>query len=102
VPLTLRLHTGAVKATNSGWFAAALPSSEPRMNHVPHPYPCDHGYPKVERAHVVPRCWLRQFAEDELIGMRLVGEAESKLILIDDAAIRKRFYRRTRPDGTSI
>ena len=60
-------------------------------------------YPKVERAHVVPRCYLKQFAEYDMIGMRLVGETTTrKVISIDDAAVRKQFYRRTRPDGTPI
>jgi hypothetical protein len=38
-----------------------------------------------------------------MIGMRLVGETTTrKVISIDDAAVRKQFYRRTRPDGTPI
>jgi uncharacterized protein DUF4238 len=67
------------------------------------PYPWTMAYPKVERAHVVPRCYLKQFAEYDMIGMRLVGETTTrKVISIDDAAVRKQFYRRTRPDGTPI
>jgi hypothetical protein len=68
----------------------------------PPPYSWTMVYPRVERAHVVPRCYLKQFAEDEMIGMRLVGDPTSKVISIDDAAVRKQFYRRTRPDGTPI
>jgi Protein of unknown function (DUF4238) len=61
-------------------------------------------YPSVERAHVVPRTFLRNFADaDEMIGMRLaVDPAAERVISINDAAVRKRFYRRTRPDGTPI
>ncbi len=61
-------------------------------------------YPRVERAHVVPRAYLRNFADDEqMIGMRLVGEpGTEKVVSTRDAAVRKRFYRRTRPDGTPI
>ena len=61
-------------------------------------------YPTVERAHIVPRTYLRNFANaEEMIGMRLSGgDGEERVISIDDAAVRKRFYRRTRPDGTPI
>jgi len=61
-------------------------------------------YQRVERAHVVPRTYLRNFADHEqMIGMRLVGEpGTEKVISIKDAAVRKRFYRRTRPDGAPI
>jgi hypothetical protein len=61
-------------------------------------------YQPVERAHVVPRTYLRNFADDEqMIGMRLVDQPEAETrISIEDAAVRKRFYRRTRPDGTPI
>jgi hypothetical protein len=38
-----------------------------------------------------------------MIGMRLVGDPDTeKVISTRDAAVRKRFYRRTRPDGTPI
>lgn len=59
---------------------------------------------KVERAHIVPRTYLRNFADDDrMIGMRLVGEpGPGEPISIEDAAVRKRFYRRTRPDGTQV
>ena len=59
-------------------------------------------YPTVNRSHIVPRMYLRNFADGELIAMRLVGEASSKVISVGDAAVRKAFYRRTRPDGTPI
>jgi hypothetical protein len=61
-------------------------------------------YPRVEHSHIVPQTYLRNFADqDDMIGMRLVdGADEEEVISIRDAAVRKRFYRRTRPDGTSI
>jgi hypothetical protein len=59
-------------------------------------------YPVVERAHVVPRCYLKQWARDERIGVRFVGTSTSKTIGLDSAAVRKRFYRRTRSDGSPI
>ncbi len=61
-------------------------------------------YPKVEHAHVVPRTYLRNFADaNRMIGMRLVDDpAREAVVSIRDAAVRKRFYRRTRPDGTPI
>jgi hypothetical protein len=59
-------------------------------------------YPTVERAHVVPRSYLKQWAKDDRIGARLLGSSVSKTIGLDDAAIRKRFYRRRRPDGAEI
>lgn len=48
--------------------------------------------------------YLRNFADaDEMIGMRLVDDpAKETIVSIRDAAVRKRFYRRTRPDGTPI
>lgn len=59
-------------------------------------------YPKVNRAHVVPRFLLKRFAVDELITVHSLGDGEERTVSIDDAAIRKRFYRRARPDGSTI
>lgn len=59
-------------------------------------------YPRVNRSHIVPKAYLRNFAVDEQIGLRLVGAAASTTVSIDDAGVRRRFYRRTRPDGTEI
>jgi hypothetical protein len=54
----------------------------------------------VKRTHVVPRGYLRQFARDEIIGMRLVGEALARDVPVAKAGVLKNFYVRHRPDGT--
>ncbi len=59
-------------------------------------------YPRVNRSHIVPRAYLAAFAVDGMVGMRLVGEAESRLVSVRDAAVRTSYYRRTRPDGEEI
>jgi len=60
-------------------------------------------YPEVKRSqHVVPRGYLVNFAEEEMLVMHLVGAPKTELVSIDDAAVRRRFYWRTRRDGTPI
>ncbi|MGN6586243.1 MAG: DUF4238 domain-containing protein [Solirubrobacterales bacterium] len=57
-------------------------------------------YTEVKNAHIVPRCYLRNFAVDDAVILHIDGKELKKPISIDAAAIRKRFYRRFRPDGT--
>jgi hypothetical protein len=60
-------------------------------------------YPEVKNAHIVPRCYLRRFADGGSIALRVVGDAETpKTTSIDKAGTRRTFYRRHRPDGTPI
>lgn len=59
-------------------------------------------YTEVKDAHIVPRCYLRNFAIDGAISLNVDGKFLKKPISIDSAAIRKRFYRRFRPDETPI
>jgi hypothetical protein len=59
-------------------------------------------YPVVNKAHIVPRCYLRRFAINDRIAIHLTHSEERRTVSIDDAAVRRRFYRRTRPDGTPI
>jgi Protein of unknown function (DUF4238) len=59
-------------------------------------------YPVVNKAHIVPRCYLRRFSVDDQIAVRLTDSGNKRIVSIDDAAVRRRFYRRTRPDGTAI
>lgn len=59
-------------------------------------------YPEVKRAHIVPRSYLLNFAVDEAVTLYVDGKAVPHPTSIDDAAVRKTFYRRYRPDGTPI
>jgi hypothetical protein len=60
-------------------------------------------YPEVKKAHIVPKCYLRNFADGEKIAVRIVGDAATpKITSIDKAGRRGAYYRRTRPDGTEI
>jgi hypothetical protein len=59
-------------------------------------------YPEVKKAHIVPRCYLANFAVDGALRLNVDGKLIEHPVSIDDAAIRRTFYRRTRPDGTPI
>ncbi|MGB7685005.1 MAG: DUF4238 domain-containing protein [Solirubrobacterales bacterium] len=59
-------------------------------------------YPPVKNAHIVPRGYLKQFAEDGQVAAHLVREEREQIVSIDKAAVRRYFYRRQRPDGTEI
>jgi hypothetical protein len=59
-------------------------------------------YPKVDHSHIVPEHYLENFAIGGMIAMRLVGWPTSKSVSTRDAAVRKAFYSRTRPDGSRI
>jgi hypothetical protein len=39
---------------------------------------------------------------DDQISIHLLPDGEERTVAIDDAAVRRFFYRRTRPDGTKI
>lgn len=59
-------------------------------------------YTEVKKAHIVPRCYLRNFAVNDAIMLNVDGKELPKPSSIDSAAVRKKFYRRFRPDGTPI
>lgn len=59
-------------------------------------------YVEVKRAHIVPRCYLSNFAVDGSVILHVDGQSVPHPVSIDDAAVRKTFYRRHRPDGTPI
>ena len=59
-------------------------------------------YREVKKAHIVPRCYLQNFAVDETITLNVDGKELPRPVSINSAAVRKRFYRRFRPDGTPI
>ncbi len=59
-------------------------------------------YPNVKNAHIVPRTYLANWAEDDRIATRLKGDPEVRIRRISKVGTRRRFYRRHRPDGTPI
>jgi hypothetical protein len=59
-------------------------------------------YPVVNKGHILPRVWQRNFAIDGQTQVRVVDPPGSHLVTIDDSGTRRRPYRRTRPDGTPI
>lgn len=59
-------------------------------------------YPKVNRAHVVPRMYLRNFSDGEAVAVHVIEQPGSRVMSIGSVGTRKRFYRRHRPDGTPI
>src|SRR5688572_11188844 len=60
-------------------------------------------YPEVKKAHVIPRCYPRNFADGEQIAVRIAGNAATpKITSIDKAGTRRFYYRRTRPTGETI
>lgn len=60
-------------------------------------------FPIVKSSHVVPRTYLRGFADDDdRIAVRIPGDAKAHLMNVKNAGTRSRFYVRERPDGTEI
>lgn len=59
-------------------------------------------YPEVKKAHIVPRSYLLNFAVDKQLCLSIDGRCLEHPVSIDDAAVRRMFYRRYRKDGTPI
>lgn len=59
-------------------------------------------HPIVKKAHIVPRCLLKPFASNGHVAVAVDGILLSGTVPIDDAATRRYFYRRHRPDGSPI
>lgn len=59
-------------------------------------------YSVVKKAHIVPRCLLKSFAIDGHVEIAVDEELLSGTVSIEDAATRRYFYRRHRPDGSPI
>jgi hypothetical protein len=60
-------------------------------------------YPIVKSSHVVPRTYLRGFADDyDRIAVRVPGKSEPQVMDVKNAGTRTKFYVRERPDGTEI
>jgi hypothetical protein len=60
-------------------------------------------FPVVKSSHIVPRTYLRGFADDEnRIAVRIRGDAEPHIVNVRNAGTRSKFYVRERLDGTEI
>jgi hypothetical protein len=59
-------------------------------------------YTRVKRSHIVPVGYLKGWAADDRLMMRLVGEAQSVPVSPKNAGVRAAFYRRERPNGAAI
>jgi hypothetical protein len=59
-------------------------------------------YTEVKNAHIVPRTYLKNFAVKDAVMLSVDEKPPIGPVSIDNAAIRRRFYRRFRPDGTPI
>ena len=58
-------------------------------------------YPTVKQGHIVPRVYQANFAANEQVAMHVDG-GRCVLTNINDAGTRRSYYRRTRPDGSTI
>lgn len=56
-------------------------------------------YPKVERAHIVPRMYQKAFAVSGMVAVHRAGREDCSLMSTKRAGTRPAFYRRTRPSG---
>ena len=54
-------------------------------------------YDPVKHSHIVPAGYLRAWAHDRRIAMRLIGSRRSVLVSVRDAGVRTDYYRRERP-----
>jgi hypothetical protein len=59
-------------------------------------------YPKVERGHILPRVYQRNWAIDGMVELHVAGRPGSRPASTKDVGVKKRAYRRERPDGTPI
>lgn len=59
-------------------------------------------FPAVEKAHIVSVSYLRNFAREDGIGVCLVDDGRHFTNSPKNVGWRKRYYSRTRPDGTRI
>lgn len=59
-------------------------------------------YTEVKKAHIVPRFYQKNFAVEDSVMLSVDSTPPIGPVSIDNAAIRRSFYRRFRPDGTPI
>lgn len=59
-------------------------------------------YPKVGRAHIVPKDYQDQFAVDGKVAVHIDGRDEPQLRTTAKVGVRSRAYRRVRPSGEEI
>jgi hypothetical protein len=59
-------------------------------------------YTRVKKPHIVPKFQLRNFSSGDQICVRLLPGGQTWKVSVNDAAVRRDFYSRTRPDGTRV
>jgi hypothetical protein len=59
-------------------------------------------YTEVKKAHIVPRCYLKNFAVEDAVMLSVDSNPPIGPVSIDNTAIRRSFYGRFRSDGTPI
>jgi Protein of unknown function (DUF4238) len=59
-------------------------------------------YPKVKRAHIVPKVYQDRFAEDGKVAVHIDGREQHQLRTTAKVGVRSRAYRRVRPSGEEI
>jgi hypothetical protein len=60
-------------------------------------------YPKVNRSHIVPQCYLRNFADaQQSLSVRLLDSSREIVSSVKDVAVRRAYYSRQRLDGSRI
>jgi hypothetical protein len=85
---------------DSATSACPGPAEEPEPIGVPGP---SGGYARVDRSHVVPAGYLRNFSQDDQIEVRLATDTSKRTVTsVKNAGVQKGFYKRTRPDGSRI
>jgi hypothetical protein len=85
---------------DSATSACPGPAEEPEPIGVPGP---PGGYARVDRSHVVPAGYLRNFSQDDQIEVRLATDTSKRTVTsVKNAGVQKGFYKRTRPDGSRI